>query len=293
MGEGASRIVLVFDPRISAKERRRLVRKANAFVRNASASDDRPSEILGGRGGGVSFLFLVATFILHFVSEVGWWWVIGSAISTVAFIIAIGVMDFREFEFNKYERTLFVDPSELDDSCKALLNRAQRSIHTVLSSNVYAGGLLDVTVERTTFKWHEWDIATALRDITNLTDEMNSNRGHGTPGPKTAAVLQSHEIALKLARDSTTSRISALERFADQVTEADAAKRDWELALKMSGLNDKYRDLVARTAADKHAIEEITDMTDQAAVAAQVFRDSLHEASLAAEALVLPDRPRD
>ena len=38
-----------------------------------------------------------------------------------------------------------------------------------------------------------------------------------------------------------------------QVASADAARRDWETAHRMAANNDKYRDLVARTAADQHA----------------------------------------
>jgi hypothetical protein len=82
-----------------------------------------------------------------------------------------------------------------------------------------------------------------------------------------------------------------LEHFAEQVTAADNAKHDWERAVEVSDFNEKYRDLVASTAVDEIAIAEIAGMTEQAAAAAQVFNDSLHEASLAAEALALPPEP--
>jgi hypothetical protein len=121
-----------------------------------------------------------------------------------------------------------------------------------------------------------------------LSATLESNLAEGTPGPKTAAVLDSHRRAITFARDSTTTRIKALEHFAAQVKAADDAKLDWQRAMKLSDFNEKYRDLVARTAADEYAMVEIADMTDQAAAAAQVFQDSLHEASLAAEALALP-----
>jgi hypothetical protein len=46
---------------------------------------------------------------------------------------------------------------------------------------------------------------------------------------------------------------------------------------------------VARTAADQHATVEITDLAEQAAEAGQAFRESLQRATMAAEALALPE----
>jgi hypothetical protein len=101
-------------------------------------------------------------------------------------------------------------------------------------------------------------------------------------------VLNSQRRALTLATDATTSRISALERYAAELKAADAAENDWRAALKASDRNDQYLDLIAETVADEHAIAEIKGLTEQAASAAQVFREHLHQASLAAQALDLP-----
>lgn len=49
-------------------------------------------------------------------------------------------------------------------------------------------------------------------------------------------------------------------------------------------MNDMYLDLVARTAADEHAVAEISGMTEQAATA-RVFRQAVQELSLAASTL--------
>jgi hypothetical protein len=95
-----------------------------------------------------------------------------------------------------------------------------------------------------------------------------------------------------LATNATTSRIDALERYAEEIEMADAAERDWRAAVKASGRNDQYLDLIARTTADEHAIAEIQGWTVQASAAAQVFREHLHQASLAAEALALPTIPK-
>ena len=103
----------------------------------------------------------------------------------------------------------------------------------------------------------------------------------------TTAVLVSQNRAISIARDAITARVSAIESLAAQVAAAEAARRDWETAHRMAANNDKYLDLVARTAADEHAAVEITGLAEQAGVAAQAFRETLQQATLAAQALAL------
>ncbi|MGO8890997.1 MAG: hypothetical protein ACLP8X_17230 [Streptosporangiaceae bacterium] len=45
---------------------------------------------------------------------------------------------------------------------------------------------------------------------------------------------------------------------------------------------------MARTAADEHAVVEISGLAEQAAEAAQAFRDTVQHVSLAAAALAIP-----
>jgi hypothetical protein len=146
-------------------------------------------------------------------------------------------------------------------------------------------------VKEPVLRQHEWEIAVALRDITEFLMDLSSAYAGGTAGPMTTAVLDSQNRAISIARDATTARIVALELLAAQVAAAEAARRDWETAHRMAANNDKYLDLVARTAADQHATVEITDLTEQAAKAAQAFRETLQQATLAAEALALPESP--
>jgi hypothetical protein len=73
------------------------------------------------------------------------------------------------------------------------------------------------------------------------------------------------------------------------VAAAEAARRDWEFAHRAAAKNDKYLDLIARTAADQHATAEITGLAGQASEAAEAVRETLQQATLAAEALVLPE----
>jgi hypothetical protein len=185
-------------------------------------------------------------------------------------------------------RDQVVSPLALELECRKLLQRAQRAIATIVTSRVYAGDLRG-TVEEPVLQQHEWEIAIALREITELLLDLVSSYANGTAGPMTTAVLVSQNRAISIARDATTARVRALELLAAQVAAAEAARRDWGTAHQMAANNDKYLDLVARTAADQHATMEITDLAEQAAEAAQAFRETLQRATLAAEALALPE----
>jgi hypothetical protein len=184
-------------------------------------------------------------------------------------------------------RDQVVSPLALEFGCRKLLQRAQHAIATIVTSRVYADDL-QTAVEESVLRWHEWEIAVPLREISELLLDLASSYAGGTAGPMTTAILISQNRAISLARDATTARVLALELLAAQVAMAEAARRDWETAHRMAANNDKYLDLVARTAADKHATVEITGLAEQAAEAAQAFRETLQQATLAAEALALP-----
>ena len=185
-------------------------------------------------------------------------------------------------------RDQVVSPLALELGCRELMRRAQRAIAVVLSSGVYARDLRGAVEERV-LRQHEWEIAVALREITELLLDLVSSAGGGTAGPMTAAVLVSQNRAISMARDATTARVLALELLAAHVAAAEAARRDWEGAHQAAAKNDRYLDLVARTAADQHATAEITGMAEQAAQASQALRETLRRAILAAEALALPE----
>lgn len=143
-------------------------------------------------------------------------------------------------------------------------------------------------VTELTLRRHEWQIATALRDITDLRAEHEFNAA-ASAGPMTDSVLAPQQRALQLAQEAIESTVTALERYAAEVIAARSAFQDWQDALRISNLNDDYLELVARTAADEHAVIEIGGLTDQAAAAAQAVRESMRQVSLAAAALALPE----
>jgi hypothetical protein len=188
----------------------------------------------------------------------------------------------------RLSRSKVIFPENLDETCRALLVRAQSAISSILDSHVRAAGLLGNPVDDTLLRQHEWEIAGKLREITSLRALLAANTRGTSVGPMTTDVLRAQQRAIELAQEATTSHILALERYASQVIAADEAERDWQQATRLSKLNDKYLELVARTASDDYAADEIAGLTEQLASAARARSDRLHDADLAASALVLP-----
>jgi len=183
------------------------------------------------------------------------------------------------------DRELIVVPSTLDQLSRELLLRAQNAIVEALDAETGAVAP-DGAVPESTLLRHQWEIAVALRDITDLRAEHGLNTA-ASVGPMTNAVLESQQSALAQAQESITARVAELERYAESVRAAATAYRDWQDALRVSDLNDRYLDLVARTAADELAVAEISGLTERAA-AAQTFQQAAQKVSLAAAALELP-----
>jgi len=212
-------------------------------------------------------------------------WIIAWFTATAA---AVAVTRMADLRLSCRDGSRVIEPSSLDGSGQQLLRRAQLAIGAILTSDVYTADLLDRAATQTALKRHEWEIASTLREITALRAESCTSLPDASPGPMTDAVLESHRRALALAQQATTARVCALERYAEQIRVTDAARLDWQSALKIAGLNDRYLDLLARTAADDQAIAEISTLTAQASAADEAFRESLRRATMAAEALVLP-----
>jgi len=185
-------------------------------------------------------------------------------------------------------RDQVVSPIALEQTCLELLQRVQHAVTTVVTSRVYAADLRG-TLDKPALQQHEWQIAVELREITELMLELSSHTA-ATAGPMTNAVLVPQKRAILIARDATAARVAALESLAAQVAAAEVARRDWETAQQLAANNDKYLDLVARTAADQLATVEIIGLAEQAAEAARAYRETLQQVTLAAQALALPEQ---
>jgi hypothetical protein len=189
-----------------------------------------------------------------------------------------------EPEYQLRDRPDIVLVSTLDQVSRELLLRVQRVIDLALDDD--AGEVGHGAVPEATLLEHEWEIAVALRDITDLRAEHGMNVA-ASVGPMTKAVLESHERALRQAQEAIAARVAELERYGACMKAAVIAYRDWQDALRVSELNDQYLDLVARTAADEYAIAEISGLTDRAEVAARTFQETVQQVSVAAAALDL------
>jgi len=185
-------------------------------------------------------------------------------------------------------RDQVVLPSALDRVSRGLLIRAQTAISSALDSVTDDAVESPEIVAESTLRWHEWQIAIALRDITDLRAEHEFNTA-ASAGPMTDSVLGPQQRALQLAQDGIESRVTALEHYAAEVLTASSAFRDWQDALRISNLNGRYLDLLAHTAADEHAVAEISGLTSQATAAAQAVRESMRQVGLAAAALALSE----
>src|ERR1039457_1163003 len=261
--EDPGQVSPVADPGLADQARRRLARQAGNPANGAAAA--------AGCGGlVVSTAGITVAVVFHCVAGLSWWWVGGVVLAAVAILMATRVIGVSSGAPDHRDRDRIVDPSDLDDPCRELLLRAQQTIATVLGSEVYASDMLDHAAGQMVLRWHEWDIAAALREITRLRAELAASAAVSGAGPMAAAVLDSQQRAITLARDATEARVGALESYAVQVQAADAAQQDWLSALRLSGLNSQYLDLVARTAAGEHALAEITGLTEQAVTAAEV-----------------------
>jgi hypothetical protein len=193
-----------------------------------------------------------------------------------------------EPQYQLRHRDQIVLPSALDRASRELLIRGQDAIGSALDSVTDDAMKSPDIVPESTLRRHEWQIAIALRDITDLRAEHEFNAA-ASAGPMTDSVLGPQRRALQLAQDAIAARIAALERYATEVVAARSALRDWQDALRISNLNDRYLDLVAHTAADEHAVTEISHLTDQATAAAQAVRESMRQVGLAAAALALSE----
>lgn len=264
-----------FDPTLTARTQHRLAR---LIRRSATSSDRLAVEYIGP----IAFCFCALGWL---VSGFGRGWLASLALSAVATVIV--QHEVISGELKRY-RGQFVEPRCLDAESRRVLRRAQWAIDMILESAVYADSPLSHIAGEAELRRHEWEIATQLREITKLRNVHASNTAMGAPGASTTRVLDSHLLALRIAQGATITRVIELERYAEQVLAVDAAQQDWKNAQRLSAINDEYLQLVARTAADEHAIREIANRRQEAATAEKVFHESFHQATLAAEALAFP-----
>jgi len=166
----------------------------------------------------------------------------------------------------------YLTDQDFDAPGRALLRRAQDAIDAVTSSAVCRDDVLDQAAVSAALAGQEWDIAVAVREQGRLRSSRAGIHTTGA-GPATAALLGRQAEAADLAESSIAARIDALERYAAEVREADAAYRDWQQVSRLADLHGQHLDLLARTAADEHGIAELEVMSQQARAVHDAFRE--------------------
>jgi hypothetical protein len=165
----------------------------------------------------------------------------------------------------------YLTGADFDARSRVLLRRSQDAVDAVTSSEVYRAGLLD---EGVALAGQEWDIALALREQGRLR-ARRAELSAANAGAVTTALLDRQLQAAELADASVAARVAALERYAAEVREADAAYRDWQQAAALAELSGQHLDMLARTAADEHGIAEIQAMSQQALAVRLALRELL------------------
>lgn len=238
----------------------------------------------GIKGGVLGSWSASAAFLGAAVAELpgtwaGIWLLAATAAATTATVVGFWFSPTRQLAASADQ---VVYPYQLDHPCQAILARAQSAVARVLDSEVRAAGLLEA--DEAILRRHEWELAKVLRNVTAL---RGVHARQPPAGELTAGVLGAQRRALEVAQSAAAGRAAALERFADQVAAADEAHRDWRQALELSGLNDRYLDLVAATAADELAVAEISELTTRATITVSALQDTLRAASQTAELLAI------
>jgi hypothetical protein len=160
-------------------------------------------------------------------------------------------------------RGRYLTGADLDARARVLLRRAQDAVVAVRSAEICRAGLLDEPATSAALDAQEWDIALALREQALLRGERGRLAGSRSHSPA-AELLEDHWRAARAADQSIARRVSAMERYAAEVRQADAAYRDWREHATIAELTGRHLDMLARTAADEHGISELNAMTEQA-----------------------------
>jgi hypothetical protein len=169
-------------------------------------------------------------------------------------------------------RGRYLTGTDFDAPARRLLRRAQDAVDTANSSRVSRAGLLDGAGGSVALAWQEWDIALALREQARLRGVRASLPGLSAGSPA-ARLLEHHDEAAVIAERSVAERVSALERYAEEVRQADAAYRDWEQYEQVARLTGQHLDMLARTAADEHGVAAIETMSAQARAVREALRE--------------------
>lgn len=171
----------------------------------------------------------------------------------------------------------YVLVEDLDESSQRLLVRARRAIYAVMTSVVNAEGLLDDVRNAVMLPAQEWEIARLLAKLSDLRAKHRQTVSEGV-SPEVAAVAEPLVRALDSSEAAVVARVEALERYAENVADAERAYRAHHQIEELRGRLHQYEELVAESGADGFAVPEISQLAQDADQLEQALRRSVRSA---------------
>jgi hypothetical protein len=257
----------VIDPELADQERRRMAAEDQQRREAARRFNRRAASALRWLLG--SLAALGASALLYFLTGLTGWIAVACAIASAASLSAYALATRQERAAvamaapgpvpSPHQAVLL---TELDETCRELLEREQRAIAEVISSSIYRGREQARQADEAVLRWNEWQAAVNLRTLT-----LRRAQHDAIPvlGNETAGVLDGHQRHLTAAEDAVAANVREIESLAARVKRAELERSDQENAIKASRLDGNYEDLGAGIAAVELAIGEIRSLTDKIA----------------------------
>jgi hypothetical protein len=257
----------VIDPELADQERRRMA--AEDQQRREAAGRYKRRAAIASRWLFGALAALGASALLYFLTGLTGWIAVACAIASAASLAAYALATRQERAAvamaapgpvpSLHQAVLL---TELDKTCRELLEREQRAIAEVISSGIYRGREQARQADEAVLRWNEWRAAVNLRTLT-----LRRAQHDAIPvlGNETAGVLDGHQRHLTAAEDAAAANVREIESLAVRVKRAELERSDQENAIKASRLDGSYEDLGAGIAAVELAIGEIRSLTDKIA----------------------------
>jgi hypothetical protein len=196
---------------------------------------------------------------------------LGMLATSVLWLLISAATDHAVRRAARLHRHRIVAPTDLDDSARDLLCRVQAAIRTVLSSQVYAKGLVDRPRAAVTLANEEWEIAVALHAHARLrVTQWQAEQAASTE--RASKTLRLYHHMLDTATYSVTARVEELERYAEQVQAADTAYAEQHALRVLAGEREEYEEVLARAAVDARAWVHVRELALQAQQVAHAMR---------------------
>lgn len=167
------------------------------------------------------------------------------------------VRDYRNWETAVRLCDAYVVTDRLRTDFRDLVRRADNSVHEVLTSEAHARGLLDTARDASELPERVWRIASDLAALQKPMDLL-ADAARDVSSAEGRAALQRRREPLNEAHRGLITRVEALEAYARQVREVDAALAEAE-ALDRLGADDSSMDALSRIAGSAAACPREAD----------------------------------